>query len=570
MIFSLVSAQLQLTCDKTKADVTAVAPVEAKISCKNPKKEKHVVFFESKVSSMGKCRIDIDGDGDFDLNIQGMLSDRKDGELSEKLKMMVCNAEGEVKGDWFDLDIVRKFEKPRKECSSVGDPHILPFNNKFEKYDHYGTGQYWLAKSDVWDVQVQHDECYKEKSCNTKVGIRYLDSLWVADCKSPQFKCNSKNGCKGDHMKLQTSEGKQTATIPGNIEISTTDLHGIGLNVFVTIPGQEEENVKSSLCNPGPSVTGIIKDKFKVTGPSYFDGIVDLPPMTVTPPKTYIECQLPKSCDGVVPKPLPVVPAPPKETAIPLPLPTVPEKPKPGKPIQTEAPVEPMPVPVPGAPAPSPVEPKGPTGECIKTGYKPAEPKEIYKPIPKATVLVPSVVDVVPANTTDTIELCKSKLPYAEMQILSKTQVDFHLYSCSEDLKFTPLAVENARQSVLKVLDTYTKDAIITSSDPKVKETCQKIQKDLYLGDTKCECLNGGLCTSSGCTCSVGYEGPKCGQESYIPKSIPKPSPIANTNDYKKPEDTVQSAVDAASSPTDYSSASTMKTALVMIVVGLF
>ena len=298
---SLINAQIQLSCDKRRAPVTAVDSSNVRITAKGATTP-HVIFFESPLAGLDKCKIEILKDGDFDLKLIGELSSKAEGQLSQPIKMLACNNQGTVNIPAIDLTVDRSFDTSKQTCQSLGDPHISCFNKGFGTYSHFGTGDFWLARTDLWDVQVHHEKCYGNAACNTKVGVRYMDSVWVADAKTPSFKCNSPNGCKDYKMIVQENPGGRTiGKLPGNIEISTSNMNGIGLNVYLTVPGQE--TIGASLCNPGKKITSTISDKtFSITGTSYFGG-----PVTVTRPNIpdipvgFMGCKLPTSCDNVFP-----------------------------------------------------------------------------------------------------------------------------------------------------------------------------------------------------------------------------------------------------------------------------
>ena len=150
-------------------------------------------------------------------------------------------------------------------CQSTGDPHIVTFGDH-QKYDSMAVGNFWLAKSTDWDCQVHQDGV---KHFNNKVGIRYKKSIWVATIDSKSLTCVSGNCVQID---IQTFDGKAVAKLPNDCEISLTFVGTDGLDVSVTVPGQDVASQAASLCNPGRKITAPLTDNsFAVNGGSYFD-----------------------------------------------------------------------------------------------------------------------------------------------------------------------------------------------------------------------------------------------------------------------------------------------------------
>ena len=585
---SLANAELSLSCKAPTAPVTAVSPFNAKITAKGTDNNKHVVFFESPIAGLDKCRLDIDKDGEFDLNLIGLLSGRGDGELSKSIQMLTCNANGEVKIPAIKLDVTRKFEAAMDKCQSTGDPHINAFNGH-KSYDHFGKGDFWFAKSDIWDVQVHHEGVKgisEDAPCNTKVGIRYMDSVWVADMTSKTFHCNSVNGCKEFPMNVKDSPGKSVGTLPGNIEISI-NVNAQYMDVFLSVPGQESQKLGGtpSVCTPGKDIPSLVKDKtFAVTGGSYFGPAVTVPkPNAPTVPKGFTECKLPTSCAGVFPPPAnpspsPAAPSPStglangNATATPSGTPGNATATPSGTPSGTPA----NPSPSPAAPSPStglqngngtaPPNPNGPKGVYLPGGFKPGHPTTAYKPTKPTTPAANTTTQVSPANATipaDALAKCKAGLPTAEMAILTILEQTFHFNACAADLRLTPLAIENTRQAVLVALQTVAKDVLATSQDQNKVKACQKVQTTLSLGPTPCNCGTNGFCSDFGCQCKTGFTGTGCTTAIPVPAAVQPAASVSDaalTKAIASPHSYQQGSTPPATSPADASAPATPNT----------
>lgn len=67
-------------------------------------------------------------------------------------------------------------------CSSVGDPHLLPFSGKAERYDVQNVGDYYLFNSELLSIQTRTsrlDETVREIAWNERVAVRYGTSACV-------------------------------------------------------------------------------------------------------------------------------------------------------------------------------------------------------------------------------------------------------------------------------------------------------------------------------------------------------------------------------------------------------
>ena len=308
--FSLINAQMQLSCNETTVPVNPSTPHTVTIDAKGTNNEKHVVFIESDGANFDNCKFDISKDGQFNLGMNANPANTVT--TAQPIKTLICNQKGVVNST-FPLTTTPAPVVPGVTCTSLADPHITTFAQ--HKFDHQGVGDFWLAKSDLWDVQVHQDldpSIAPTASLNTKVGLRYMDSVWVATLANPKFTCNSANKCVDYPL---TGD-----TLPGNIKVAVTLPDPKWLDVSVTIPADAIPKVTTSICKPTTVPVGDVGKTFAIDPKdNYFGAGVTVPKPIV--PAAFKKCTLPATCDGVFPPVVPPKANPTMETAIPKPTP---------------------------------------------------------------------------------------------------------------------------------------------------------------------------------------------------------------------------------------------------------
>eukprot|EP00835_Amoeboradix_gromovi_P003558 NODE_240_length_13260_cov_0.403313.p3 type:complete len:581 gc:universal NODE_240_length_13260_cov_0.403313:11203-9461(-) len=575
--FSMISAvELAPKFQVSDISCSAVQPASVKLDC-NPVPDDYSIFFESSIAAIDKCRIDVTKDKPLNgelINFIGLLSDRGDGAKSDQLKVKVCSTNGEVPIA-LPLTVNRNFEQPQATCSSTGDPHITTFSNDY--YSDYAVGSAWLVKGDTFDIQVLHEKCYDAASCTTKVGIRYLDNVYVADLANTQFNCHSANKCVNAYgTTIQAGEnGGSIVTLPGNVVVTVAKNFALGLDLNVKAPGQDASKYAPSICNPVTkydATVPVTPAEYNVAdNESYFAvNEIALPPHKSAVPIGYNECQLPVTCDDIYPHKTPVA------TQIPIPASSQVAQ----APTETESDLPALPVETGFVPVPPEYGQK--TGKKVCTGFKIHKPITYVAPPPNFVLVPPkaqkSTVKPSPKEAHDKCSSVCDADAFKSVDALS--DLDFIIKSCESDYAITivdgvSLAVEAARKQCLSKLQQKTEDVIKTSPDASKAEECKKIQVQHQLGDYECKCGANGSCTAFGCSCKAGYGGEDCSIKYPLPNAvaptITKISSAPSPNDYKLPtipSVAPESATSALGANT-YSSANTISTMMSIIMMTL-
>ncbi len=266
-----------------------------------PKNEKIAMFLGSDMANVGKCRVDFNDDGKFELNIPfiGEKSDFSKGLVHGALNFMICGLDGEISTPFLDLNFTRKFEASQAKCSYASGNKVVPFGgNGF--YNH-GNGPHWYLKAKTWAVQTHESPCItdKTKNCITSVAIRVLSSLWVAH-NGLNMTCASITGCDTSLINMDYSNGQLAVKLPGNIDVSLK-FTSLGYTVTSSIPGQNRNDYLPSLCNyqqlnDTRVLTPVLEDEL-----CYFQGQMSLPPQKSEKKTPFLSCELPKSCKGAIP-----------------------------------------------------------------------------------------------------------------------------------------------------------------------------------------------------------------------------------------------------------------------------
>eukprot|EP00834_Sanchytrium_tribonematis_P005751 NODE_369_length_8668_cov_1.088575.p3 type:complete len:434 gc:universal NODE_369_length_8668_cov_1.088575:6453-7754(+) len=430
MVFATIAFAQQLTFDTNQVTCDASTEATATLSCKD-NTDDIAVFFESKLAGLNKCRVDIPANKDTSdaIKLIGLLSDKSDGSLQDSLKTKICSRKnGEIKSE-IELEITTNYNKPQQLCMSTGDPHIHTWDSK--EFDNMAVGPTWLVKSDLFSVQTKQEKCYDTKSCNTAVAVRYADNVYVADLANPIFKCHSQNGCKEDLANIQSSaDGGAILDLPGNIQVSTNNMNGVGINVIVKAPGQTD--FAPSNCNPETDYSGqtLTDAIYPVSdSESYFDNPVLLPRSSDFP-DGYTECRLPVSCNTVFPTST-----------------------EPLNAQHTQANDAPLPT-------------NAYDGKKVPTGYK-KQPIEAYQKPPPNLQLVPKYAQNATKKPSDDEikSKCTDACPIDAFKAVGKeSDADYYIKGCIDDYVALmsngfSLAVENTRkacaqQAAYKLQDT--------------------------------------------------------------------------------------------------------------------
>ena len=475
MLLSLVFADLSITPSATTLTVNARVAANYSLACSQvPSDDEYTIFFESPIAQFDKCQVKVSDNGSQNVNLLGLLSDRQGGSLTEQLKTKICSKN---KGDITSsvtlptVNVVRDYQSAQKTCTSIGDPHITSFDG--QTYKHWGIGDFWLLKNDDFDIQVKLAQCNPTATCNSEVGFRYLDNVWIATQSQPLFACNSKNKCASMHgVTIVSSPDKSTIiTLPENVVIKTT-LQSYGLDVSISAPGLDAAQYQTSTCNPKPGQQGTTSTTDYAVDPAatYFkaDGCNIQLQSPIKP--GYSECKLPVTCDGAYPAAQQAV------TAYPA------------------------------------------SGVTLPQGFTPspqltytAVPPQIPAPGPKT----PCAVDVAQRK-------CKATVPFDAMSYL---QMDYNsvINSCATDYINACDAerggiLEGYKNTALSQVQPKLADCI--ASCPKENQArisaCQAFQRQYHLGSNPCPGINGtpcngnGICYAYGCSCNPGFAGITC------------------------------------------------------------
>ena len=490
-LLSIVSADLGISFTNNQVEVNSMDKSGLGLTCNQVNNEEYKVFFESPIAAFDKCSVTVNKDGAQDVNLIGLLSDRAEGSVTEQLKVKICAKSGTPMNTTAPLlNVVRNFVQPQKSCISQGDPHLTAFDG--QTYSHYGSGSFWMAKNDYFDVQVNTQPCYNAPAtCNVQVAVRYLDNLWISTIANPTFACHSANNCKDMYgVNLQASaDGTTVIQMPGNIKLTNTKQDGKYFNVQIDAPGTDAAKYAVSQCNPGANAANVYTEANKYNVPDsafavpasadYFvPNAVALTKPAVNAYKAgYTQCTLPANCDQAYP-PAPVV--------------------------QPEA-VQPAAV-------------NAYSGKAVLDGFQPS-PKSAYKPY-----TAPAVVEatVSPCSIEQATDACRKFLPIQAIQIAHMNEKYF-VDACAADYRQTPDAQRPAilqanLKSVLTRMKGKLDDCVRTEPEgSERKQQCLRLQQQYSFGTRSCpkgtngkQCSGNGVCNAYGCRCNPGFTGNAC------------------------------------------------------------
>ena len=552
---SVVTAQLGLSFTGNQVEVTAALPKPIGLKCDQTNNTEYKVFFESPIAAFDKCSITINKDGEQDVNVVGMLSDRADGAVTEQIKVKVCSADKvdpTITAPLFN--IVRTFVDAQKTCTSHADPHLQTFDG--QSYSQYGVGNFWLVKNDYFDIQVQTGVGCSgpTASCNVQVGVRYLDNLWISTLANPQFVCHSANGCADTYgVSFPFSAGITVMSLPGNIKITnakidTGNAASSYFNVDISAPGADTLLYTTSQCNPGAGRTDVPfgDQTFGVpAGAEYFvaNAVALQKPAPSAIKPGFSQCTLPTSCEQAYPQAAYDAVQKAKQDAIDaekahqaaLAAADQAAREKAAKDAADAAQAK--------IDAENAYKQNAYKGKKVLNGF--TEPaKSVYKPYVRET----KPVDNGPV-TKCTVEAakaaCAGALPLEDMAF-AKINQKYYIDSCALDYMPAsdtqrPGILLGTKQAVIIALKGKLDDCVRTEQDAARKQQCLDMQTKYHFGDRKCpagpngqECSSNGVCNAYGCVCKSGFKGIMC----------------ETVNAYSKPEIATETTVVGAENAT--------------------
>ncbi|KAL3896349.1 MAG: hypothetical protein SGCHY_004131 [Lobulomycetales sp.] len=351
-----------------------------------------------------------------------------------------------------------------KTCSSVGDPHIKPFNEA--KFNWQEEGCKDLFRSDQLVIEALHSKLNRPNgkvSWNEKIGIRYGSTAFVFTQNStsrtviPKQISPTKNNDELVFVSTDNGEGKEWEITLGDGSVISIDSNGKRIDVSMILSPERY-----------PGATGLCFGN-KNDCPAYdnmFEEQCNIP-----------EVEFQKPCKQCLP------PAEGADLCAPYVPPVV--DPRPGCVLVTDF-----------------------------EEYKKDE-NQVYVPDNTTYAVVTEEEArercealILPVDTGNTLGLDYS-------DVMENAVMDYVLTGDIE-------SVEQYRRTYLSSCSTAITLAYKSASAPEEIEYLEKVATKAGLAG-KCvpsQCGAHGKCSIGGCSCDTGYAGPSCQYEMRVPEAI--------------------------------------------------